>query len=673
MGAPYTGPACALQPDGDAIWSFLTWWFHPCNRGVVELGWMDTGGRGLVHFQRFETEDEAIIPFAIAVNSTPGQSLYFRAATIDAEAPEGRTTDAHVLQAPGLWADQDRLEDVERAQTVTSVIRANGVVVTGRHPHLRQQLFVRSSEPILGLDNIRSLNRRLRAVYGGDPAVSNPSRLMRLPGCIAWPWKPDRVPELVELQIPDDGRPRAYAVHTLGGVLPREPEQQQASLPERETINTGLNTARGLMERIRAGKGGWHNDVVRLVAHWVGRGWSNAEIIAAAESLTLPGYTGADTRREIAKAVEGARAKWAVPDPEPVLEAGPTGLFPLLTMQDAIDMRPPSWLVPGLIPERGFAVLYGPPGSLKSFLALDLGLRLAHGLPWLGRPLSPCPVLFIAGEGAGSLGKRLEAWRVANGVREVSPGFRLLPQAVNLMEAAEVDRLIATVRQASFRPALIVADTLSRCMVGADENSAQHMGIAIAAGARLQAELGCAFLPIHHTGKDAERGMRGSNALLGATDTVLKAARTDERVSLHVERQKDDEDGQTFYLRALRTDLPSRNSIVGRSSLVLVPDDALPPEPETKRPSVKPSVKLFHAVLMDALVVHSPQPGETTRATWESECVRRGLLDPLEPGDSPSARDRKRAKLRMARSALLAAGWIGIDGERVMELTRSWR
>jgi hypothetical protein len=44
----------------------------------------------------------------------------------------------------------------------------------------------------------------------------------------------------------------------------------------------------------------------------------------------------------------------------------------------------------------------------------------------------------------------------------------------------------------------------------------------------LKEQLGCTVMPIHHTGKDAEKGMRGSSALDGAVDTALVVMRQND-------------------------------------------------------------------------------------------------------------------------------------------------
>ena len=69
------------------------------------------------------------------------------------------------------------------------------------------------------------------------------------------------------------------------------------------------------MARIRSGDH-WHDNLVRLTGHWIARGWSDAEIVTAAEALTLPDYTVADTRREVRGMIVGGRRKWAVPNPD---------------------------------------------------------------------------------------------------------------------------------------------------------------------------------------------------------------------------------------------------------------------------------------------------------------------------------------------------------------------
>ena len=82
---------------------------------------------------------------------------------------------------------------------------------------------------------------------------------------------------------------------------------------------------------------------------------------------------------------------------------------------------------------------------------------------------------------------------------------------------------------------------------------------------------------------------------------------------------------------------------------------------ETKVP---PSRAVFYDALVAALAT-STTMGETTLGAWEISCIRRGLID--SPSEGGPARVR-RLPLRRAQSALIAARWIAVEGERVMDL-----
>ncbi len=340
---PYTGPDCDLTPDADQAIAFLEFWFERTNRGVLEIGWMNPQTGGLTNFEQFERGDiRALVATATQANMVPGQAIYFRAATV---MPWGsgphRTTDMDVEQAPGIWSDMDQPEDVERAKTVQSIVRFNASVITGTVPSMRVQSWVRTSDPITEPSLVKDLNIRLHQLYGGDPTVVNPSRLMRLPGMIAWPWKEGRAPEIIRFVRPgpDDHRPSAYPLSTLTSQLPAGVDQEQQRPHVNGTSSAGafgmggLSTVSTLIAEILAGRQ-WHNRMIELVAHWIGRGWSSLEILTAAQAFTLPGFTAEQTRREVLKAIEGARQKWHVPDIDPVL--GPTDVKPAPVLTRAL-------------------------------------------------------------------------------------------------------------------------------------------------------------------------------------------------------------------------------------------------------------------------------------------------------------------------------------------------
>ena len=199
-------------------------------------------------------------------------------------------------------------------------------------------------------------------------------------------------------------------------------------------------------------------------------------------------------------------------------------LFRVLTVDDLADLPEPAWLIDRLLVARGLNVLYGPSGGGKTFLALDWSLCIAAGRAWYGRPATAGAVLFIAAEGAGGLHRRVAAWQQARQQHHVAR-IRFLPNAVNLLEPTDVDRARRTIDTLSEPPALVVIDTLARCMVGGDENAARDVGLFIDNVDTLRRDTGAGTLVVHHTGKTGD-DERGSSALRGAAD-LMAALRPD--------------------------------------------------------------------------------------------------------------------------------------------------
>jgi hypothetical protein len=83
--------------------------------------------------------------------------------------------------------------------------------------------------------------------------------------------------------------------------------------------------------------------------------------------------------------------------------------------------------------------------------------------------------------------------------------------------------------------------------------------------------------------------------------------------------------------------------------------------------TVKPMTCVYHSALLDALAITST-PGETTSEAWFDECVRRGLLPAIGPEDDRKSKEKTRSTFRAHKAQLVAAGWVGCDGERVFNL-----
>jgi hypothetical protein len=223
----------------------------------------------------------------------------------------------------------------------------------------------------------------------------------------------------------------------------------------------------------------------------------------------------------------------------------------ILSAAEAASLPPPEWLIPEVMQRDTLATIFGPPASLKSFLALHIANTIAYGLVWRGTPIKQERVAYIAAEGASAVGAlRNEAWRIANKLDVRRSKLDLIPHAVMLNDPDQVGSLIEALQDRHHGEpyGLVVVDTMARCTVGADEQSAREMGLVIEACARIKDALRCTVLLIHHSGKDMSKGQRGSSALKGNVDMEAMVTReTGSRdVSLTIRKMKDGPDGHTL-------------------------------------------------------------------------------------------------------------------------------
>ena len=225
----------------------------------------------------------------------------------------------------------------------------------------------------------------------------------------------------------------------------------------------------------------------------------------------------------------------------------------LLSFADLMKLEPPAPLVEDLLYRDSVAVLFGPSGGGKSFLALDWAWCVAGSMPWQGREVHGGEVLYVLGEGKGGIGQRAKAWKQAFGADDPA-GFRLFPETVSLLDLGHVQAVAEWA--ARERPVLVVLDTLARAMPGGDENTARDMGQAIAGADAIRRACGACVLLIHHTGKDGLLE-RGSSALRAAADTVLPVKASDRVLVVGgpETKQKDADPGRELQLQLVTVEL----------------------------------------------------------------------------------------------------------------------
>jgi len=247
--------------------------------------------------------------------------------------------------------------------------------------------------------------------------------------------------------------------------------------------------------------------------------------------------------------------------------------LPLLQFHELVNRAPSPWLVDGVLRETSVALLYGRRGSYKSFVALDLAASVATGLSWQGHTVRASGlVIYIAAEGGGGMVQRARAWAEQHDVAPFTVNMRFVTEPLTcLPDSEDMDVLIQRIQEAidwhpagtidpdtgyvyehaTARewPALIVIDTLARCLHG-DESKAEDMGAFVKGVDRLKVEFNCAALIVHHTGWD-ETHERGHTSLGGACDTIYKLEAEedpDTGLTLVCEKMKDSREPEDIRL-----------------------------------------------------------------------------------------------------------------------------
>jgi hypothetical protein len=208
----------------------------------------------------------------------------------------------------------------------------------------------------------------------------------------------------------------------------------------------------------------------------------------------------------------------------------------------ADNVQDPTWLIPGLLPAHGIGMLYGESGSFKSFLALDMALSLSFGIPgqW-GAPPVKNDVLFLAGEGpVATAKKRWPAWMEWQNIEfRNDHRFFIMPEVPLYTDSAAWEAVKLDLAELRVKPSLIVIDTLTRLLTGLDENSAKDASMVTKFMEQLARFYECFVLAIHHTGKDQNKGARGSSAFYANVDTVISTKLKQGGTELRVRKQKD--------------------------------------------------------------------------------------------------------------------------------------
>lgn len=194
-----------------------------------------------------------------------------------------------------------------------------------------------------------------------------------------------------------------------------------------------------------------------------------------------------------------------------------------LTLDQLSKIPPPQPLLPGTLNLNSLAWIGGPPGSYKTFLALEYALTVAQRLP----------MLYVAGEGLSGLNNRVQAW--IDTIGRAPAHTHWLPRSVPV---TSVDWVALCDAARTVGAKMIVLDTQARMAGGLDENSVADMTRFIDGLDALRIATGACVLCIHHSAKSGSM-LRGSSAVQGAADTVITVEARNKVIGVSNPKQKD--------------------------------------------------------------------------------------------------------------------------------------
>lgn len=657
--------------------------------GKIEIAWSAANTKAIPSAKYFDvSEIKDAADFAYEKNKQEGVNLYVGAALRKPNSPPfGRSSSDDYYAASCVWADIDDGEQADKVKDLYQDLVPSIVVVTGRLPHKRCHLWWKLSEPCEDSARIKSILAGLKEALGGDAAVVDPVRIMRLAGTVAWPKKEGRAAELTSCIVPRNAT-IVTSIEHIESVFP--PISMSATTEAgyaiendgkpRDIITGNLEIIK-LLEKTKE-PGQWHTNMRDAVAAMVGKGWTNEQIKLGTADYADDGVVD----RDVEVLIRTARDKWQMPDTgiyqqsKGIIQPAPLAFpdkvpatvreLPLMFMGDMVPSLDTHDFVEDFLREGEFSIIYGESNCGKTFFTLDLAMHVALGKTWRGKEVDGGGVIYAALEGGQGTVNRLCAFNQTYGIKDDVP-LAVIPSNINFLDVVTdmpaFLRAIDRGQQQMGGIKMIVIDTLSRALSGGDENSSTDMGRLVIHADVIRKETGAHVCFVHHSGKDVAKGSRGHSSLRAAVDTEVEISRKDKESNSLVRTVKQREmemiEDMAFALERVVLGKNRRGKEV--SSCVVMPAEVEHDHTERKVMSASQQF-LFDCVTGAAIragTVRTIDGREVMSINYEQlfeEMLRRGDPDVNHNSELGVVTQVKR-RIRTDRNALRKMGKLGAN------------
>lgn len=297
------------------------------------------------------------------------------------------------------------------------------------------------------------------------------------------------------------------------------------------------------------------------------------------------------------------------------------------------------WLIRKNIQKGANIMFFGVSNIGKTFVLLDMLLAMSTGKgDWHGFKAKKAVCAYLCGEGFGGVGKRLDAWLVANGGDTVG-SFYVSRGALPLDTREGINEAILELRKLPEKPEVIAIETLSWFNSG-DENNARDSGNFLRAINLFREAFGKSLtvIIVTHSGLASEDRARGSTVFKGAMDTemCLKKDTGKEGFLLLIQtKQKDIEmiDPLRFHLEEVAlypdpdpdADSEMMTSAVVRFDSQISRTDALKAQDKARGEIASDPLAQYAVRIADAWLEHGMETDEDNRPTVTEEQLRKTL------------------------------------------------
>jgi hypothetical protein len=625
------------------------------NTGVAILAAFDANKNVIHRGFDFPQDIAGMVKFA-KDNDAAGQDVYLSMALFQRdERGNAKAQEAYAIGNPCIWLDADSCKPRDMAIEPAIVLESSPARYQMFWP-LPKMIPTREAQEI-----VKALSYQHR-VKGADVGGHSCVKLMRVP--CTHNYKPIRESSNGHPKVSLEKLETTPVDVSIFSAIPAPTEQQAKEKPEYTgPMHEYPNipdlpplTPTGYMwntdfkyrwSQIEVGDRSEH--IYILLADLYCHRLSDAQMIEQMfkHPVALDEWgTPEATLKDFGRIIEKLHAK----NPQPYLLDKPQGeedTAPrIFTAYAVTKLEEPPWIVPGYLPAKAQINLYGPSGIGKSLAVLDWAFRLSLGMKWNDRDVAPIPVLYVVAEGLTVTQQRIEAWAKYHWgesyeakLEEMREQLMFYGQSVQLLNDVSVKRLRMDINSAMRNvPQLIIFDTLSQCIIGANENSPEDMSRVNGVMEELRREYSCSTLLVHHTGYENDHE-RGHSSFPASADTRVKVEAYMGQLTLDCEKQRGAEPFDTVYLDFVKRD-PSVLVNVSRSQATTLTEDTLRP---------------YHVKIMKTLA------GSKQMSTHEVAALcaipeRRFL--------------RYRAELELSRLVSRPTGWdkmvqLTIDGEEM--------